>query len=192
MAGGPSDERGERLVVGLVRGVHGLKGAVRVEVLSDESERFTPGSVLYAEDSGEPLTVTWRREDAPGPGLLVRFRELRSRTAAESLRDRYLEAVPRREALAEGSVYWHEVLEARVRTSAGEELGTVQDVFRAGEGEVFVVRGGARGEVLVPAVRSVITEFSPRQGEIVVDAEALGLEPATPRHETERQSRSAG
>ena len=36
----------ERLVVALVRGVHGLHGAVRVEVLTDRPEqRFRPGVV---------------------------------------------------------------------------------------------------------------------------------------------------
>jgi 16S rRNA processing protein RimM len=192
VAGDPSDERGERLVVGLVRGVHGLRGAVRVETLSDDPRRFAPGSVLYLEGSPDPLTVTWRREDAPGPGLLVRFREVRNRTAAETLRDRYLEAERRPEGLAEGTFYWHEVLDARVRTSEGEELGRVQDVFRAGEGEVFVVRGATRGEVLVPAVRSVITDFSPQEGEIVVDADALGLAPAVPRRRAQREPHSAG
>jgi 16S rRNA processing protein RimM len=192
VAGDRTDERGERLVVGLVRGVHGLRGAVRVEILSDDPRRFAPGSVLYPEGTSDPLTVTWRREDAPGPGLLVRFREVRNRTTAEALRDRYLEAERRPERLAEGTFYWHEVLDARVRTSEGEELGSVQDVFRAGEGEVFVVRGGRRGEVLVPAVRSVVTDFSPREGEIVVDADALGLPSAAPPRRARRERQSAG
>jgi 16S rRNA processing protein RimM len=62
-----------------------------------------------------------------------------------------------------------------VRTTAGESLGKVEDVFRAGEGEVYVVRGEARGEVLVPAVRSVVTELAPEEGRITVDAVALAL-----------------
>ena len=40
----------ERLVVALVRGVHGLRGAVRVEILTDRPElRYAPGSVLHRE-----------------------------------------------------------------------------------------------------------------------------------------------
>ena len=34
---------------GLVRGLHGLRGAVRVEVLSDDPRRFARGSVLHPE-----------------------------------------------------------------------------------------------------------------------------------------------
>ena len=67
--------------MGLVRGLQGLCGTLRVEVLSDRPERFAPGSVLFPEGRPEPLTVTWRSAD--GPGLLLRFREVRSREAAE-------------------------------------------------------------------------------------------------------------
>jgi len=44
-----------RLVVALVRGVHGLHGAVRVEILTDRPEdRYKPGAVLFREGSDEP------------------------------------------------------------------------------------------------------------------------------------------
>ena len=175
----PHEAPTQRLVVGLVRGLHGLRGAVRVEVLTDDRARFGSGSVLFAEGSQRPLTIASSRTE--GPGLLVTFRELADRTAVEFLRDTYLEAaVPR--TLGEGEYYWHEVVGAEVRTADGEPLGTVQDVFRAGGGEVFTVHG-PRGEVLVPAVAGVITEFEPQRGVIVVDRITLGLdeEEAPPR-----------
>jgi len=180
----------ERLVVGLVRGLHGLQGAVRLEVLSDRPERFDPGARLFPEGSTRPLTVVERVDDPPG--ILLRFAEVRSRTAAEALRDVYLEAVVEPAALDEGAVWWHEVEGAAVSTTAGEALGRVEDVFRAGESEVFVVRGGARGEVLVPAVRDVVVEFAPREGRLVVDADALDLEPLRPRRPRGRRSSRRG
>lgn len=176
---------GERLTVGLVRGIHGLRGAVRVEVLTDEPSRFEPGSVLWPEGHGRELTVAWAQADEPG--LLVRFEEISSREAAETLRDRYLEIEPEG-ALPEGAYYWHEVVGASVRTGSGEELGRVEEVFRAGDAEVYVVRGGDRGEVLVPAVGDVIERFEPRAGLIEVDAGALDLEPVTPRRMRGRRS----
>jgi 16S rRNA processing protein RimM len=167
-----ADPPGERITVGLVRGLHGLRGAVRVEVLSDEPSRFTVGSVLHAEGDERPLTIAWT-----GPaksGLLVRFQELPDRESVEALRERYLEAVPKA-PLPDETYYWHEIVGLEVLTTAGEDLGAVRDVFRAGAGEVYVVRGGARGEVLVPAVRSVVVELAPSEGRLVVDADALGL-----------------
>jgi len=178
---------GQRLVVGRVRGLHGLQGAVRVEILSDAPQRFAPGSVLYLEGEGRPLTVAWQQAD--GPGLLLRFAELRSRPAVESLRERYLEAeaIPSAE-LEPGTFYWHELLGTPVRTTGDEMLGEVRDVFRAGGAEVLVVGGGPRGELYVPTVRGVVVELAPREGRIVVDPEALDLGPVRARRPRGRRS----
>jgi 16S rRNA processing protein RimM len=160
----------DRLVVGLVRGVHGLRGAVRVEILSDNPDRFAEGSVLHREGDDRPLTIVSAHRD--GPGLLVRFREVNDRPTADRLRDAYLEA----EAtdLPADAYYWHDIEGCTVVTAEGEELGTVVDVFRVGEAEVYVVQGAA-GETLVPAVSDIVKEINTAQKRIVVDGVALGL-----------------
>jgi len=168
----------ERVTVGLVRGLHGLRGAVRVEVLSDDPERFAVGSVLFADGQERPLTVDWT--GPAKPGILVHFAEMQSREAAESLRDRYLEVVPEA-PLPEGTYYWHQLRGLLVSTTDGLELGRIEDVFRAGGGEVYVVRGGPLGEVMVPGVRDVVVELDPAAGRMVVDPVALDLPDKPPR-----------
>jgi 16S rRNA processing protein RimM len=166
-----------RLVVAQVRGLHGLHGAVRVEVLTDHPEaRFARRAVLHLEGDDRPLTVTWAQPVEDGPGWRLRFAEVPDRAAAEPLRERYLEiAVDRARDLEAGAAYWHEVIGATVRDSKGAVLGSVADVYRAGETEVYVVRGGRAGEIDVPAVRDVITTFAPERGELVVDETVLDL-----------------
>jgi 16S rRNA processing protein RimM len=171
----PADER---ITVGLVRGLHGLGGTVRVEVLSDDPERFAIGSLLFVERDEQPLTISWT--GPAKPGLLVSFAEVTTRESAERLRDRYLEAIPGA-PLPAGSYYWHQVAGLAVTTTDGEPLGNVVDVFRAGAGEVYVVRGGERGEVLIPAVRGAVVELDPPAGRLVVDAVALDLPDKPPR-----------
>jgi len=170
-------------VVALVRGVHGLRGAVRVEVLTDHpSDRFVPGAVLYREGDTHPLTIAAAEAIADGPGWRLRFREVGSREAADTLRERYLEALVRPDQdLARGTYYWHEVIGTSVRGLDGSELGMVQDIYRVAENEVFIVGGGPFGSFDLPAVRSFIRIFAPRRGEIVVDVEALDLRLPRPR-----------
>ena len=165
---------GERLVVGQVRGFHGLRGTVRVESLTDRpDERFAVGRILYREGDDAPLTIA--EADTDAVGWRVRFVEVPDRTAAESLRDVYLEAVvaPGQE-LPRGEFYWHEVVGSAVADVDGTALGEVVDVYRAGGADVAVVRGPG-GELDVPLVRTVVRIFAPARGEIVVDGEALGL-----------------
>jgi 16S rRNA processing protein RimM len=178
-----SASAGTRLVVALVRGVHGLRGAVRVEVLTDRPEqRFRPGIVLYREGSEAPLTIASAEAVQDGPGWRVRFEEIATREGADTLRNAYLETVVHPVAdLARGEVYWHEVLGVTVRGVDGLDLGTIRDVYRVAENEVYVVAGGPYGTFDLPAVRAFIRIFAPRRGEIVIDAEALDLQPPKAR-----------
>lgn len=164
----------ERLVVGQVRGFHGLRGTVRVELLTDRAEdRFAVGRSLYVEGGDARLTIVEADQDAQG--WRVRFAEVPDRTAAETLRDVYLEAiVAPDEQLPRGEFYWHQVIGASVSDTDGAVLGEVVDIYRAGGAEVVVVRGPG-GEMDVPLVRSVVRIFAPARGEIVVDGEALRL-----------------
>jgi 16S rRNA processing protein RimM len=188
-------------VVALVRGVHGLHGAVRAEVLTDRPEdRFVAGAVLFREGDDRPLTIASAEAVADGPGWRIRFREVATRDAADALRGAYLESVVRpEEDLARGSYYWHEVIGSTVRGVDGTELGTVRDIYRIGETEVFAVEGGTLGPFDLPAVRAFIRIFAPRRGEIVVDAESLDLRaprsrtpdpdrPKAPRRRSRRQT----
>ena len=135
--------------------------------------------MLHREGAEDPLTIVSAEPVADGPGWRVRFREIPDRNAADALRNAYLEAIvdPARE-LSRGEYYWHEVVGSAVRGVDGAELGTVRDVYRVAETEVFEVAGGPFGPFDLPAVRDFIRVFAPRRGEIVVDAEALDLQAA--------------
>jgi 16S rRNA processing protein RimM len=175
----PEPSSPDRLVVALVRGAHGLHGAVRVEILTDRPElRYAPGSVLFREGAHEPLTVAWSSPVADGPGWRLRFDEVRDRSGGEALKGAYLETVVGPEGgLARGEYFWHEVIGATVSNVDGTVLGTVRDVYRSGGAEVYTVAGGPHGEFDVPGVRAFVRVFAPRRGEIVIDAEALDLGP---------------
>jgi 16S rRNA processing protein RimM len=166
---------GERLVVGQIRGFHGLRGTMRVESLTDRADdRFDVGAALFVEGSDRQLTIVESETDAVGWRL--RFAEVADKTAAEPLLNAYLEAVVAPgEELPRGEFYWHEVIGATVSDVDGTVLGKVVDIYRAGGAEVAIVQG-ASGEIDVPLVRAVVRIFAPARGEIVVDGVALGLD----------------
>jgi 16S rRNA processing protein RimM len=102
-----------------------------------------------------------------GRGRVLRLAGIDSRAAAEALHERYLEADPL--PLPEGTYYWHEIIGLDVRDPAGGSLGTVTDVFRAGENEVYVVTDADGHEQLVPALRSVVQAIDLDGGSMVID-----------------------
>ena len=116
---------------------------------------------------------------ADGPGWRIRLAEATDRHAAEAFRGAYLEADVavrrRRGGPAADSWLWHEIVGLPVVGRDGEELGTVVDIYRVAENDVYVVRG-PRGEFDVPAVRDFVISIDPRAGGLVVDVD--GARPA--------------
>ena len=75
-----------RVIVGRIGKAHGIRGAVTVEVRTDEPEvRFAPGSVLITDpEATGPLVVEGAKWHSGR--LLLDFEDVHDRTAAESLR----------------------------------------------------------------------------------------------------------
>ncbi|MCX5978969.1 MAG: ribosome maturation factor RimM [Chloroflexi bacterium] len=156
------------LRVAQVRGVRGLDGTLRLEVLTDLPEqRFLPGARLSVEGSERVLTIL---EVTPSsPGLFIRVGEVQSRLAGERLVGAYLTIPAAQVQIPPDRVLWDEVIGVTVRDPQGEIIGEVRDLYRAGGAEVYVVQTPDGGEIDLPAVAAVIVEFAPREGRIVAD-----------------------
>jgi 16S rRNA processing protein RimM len=145
-------------------GAKGLAGGVRVEPLTDRPERLTPGSQLFLEGEERARAV---REVEPGGRLPVVLLEgIDSRDAAEALAGRYLEVA--RGDLPEGTYYWDQIVGLRVTDEAGTDLGTVAEVFRAGDNEVYRVTDASGAETLLPALRDVVLGIDLEAGTMLV------------------------
>lgn len=155
----------ERLVVGRVAKAHGIRGEVAIEVLSDAPGRFAVGATVL--DGERVLTVESVRPHHDR--LLIKFEQIPDRTAAEHLRGARLE-IPGEAAheLDEGVFYPHQLRGLAVVDAAGRALGTLARVEEGVVNDLWVVDVGGR-EVLVPAVRQIVTDVDLEAGRITVD-----------------------
>jgi 16S rRNA processing protein RimM len=156
------------LRIGLIRSAHGVKGALRVELLSDFPDRFAPGREV--DVSGRRLRVA-RSSEQPD-GLLVTFDDIDDRNAAEQLIGAYC-TVPLDEARAlPADHYYHfQLVGLRVFDTRGSrELGQVAEVLTYPANDVLRVTDGSH-EVLIPMIRSVVRAIAPSEGRITVELE---------------------
>lgn len=168
----PTDETGGDvpILVGIVARAHGIRGEVVVEPTTDVPERFAPGSVLdvaLPSGPGRPLTIAASRPFQQR--WLVRFEGVETRDGAEELHGAELSVRRDRVApLPEGRYYRFELIGLEALTPAGLRLGRVEDVFATGANDVLTVRG-ARGEILIPMLDTVVRSVDRTAGVIVVD-----------------------
>jgi 16S rRNA processing protein RimM len=155
------------LAVARVIGAKGLRGGLRLELVTDWPERLAVGATVRI-DGGGTDEVTEIEQGGRTPILYLAG--VTTREAAEALSGRYLQM--REQPLPEGSFYWDDLIGLRVETEDGTAVGELVEIFRAGGNEVFRVIGPA-GERLVPALRSAVVDIDlPRRRMVVAPDDA--------------------
>lgn len=150
----------DRVVVGRVVAAHGIRGEISIEPLTDNPERFRPGSRVWLSRPGGPERELEILNVRPHRGrLLARLSELEDRDAAEELRD--AEVFVRESDLPpapEGSYYHFEIEGCRCRDIRLGSLGTVRRVLEDGGGELLEIVSGER-VLLIPFVEPYLRKI---------------------------------
>lgn len=158
------------LTVARVARPHGVRGALRVQALTSTPQRMGDLLTIYLSATPEraetlhAYTVV-RCQHAKGGEWLIFLEGVESREAADRLRGQYIlvtlqDAVP----LAEDEIYLFQVIGLRVLTDQGVVLGRVVSVIETGANDVYVVQGERYGEVLIPAIESVVRRIDVDNG----------------------------
>ena len=160
-----TESSADHINVGHVIRAHGLNGQLRVKLLSDVPQRFQPGGVVYI--NGAPFTITASGFFRHGQ-ILLTLQGIKDSDAAKKLVEQWI-TVPAEAAppLPEGEWFHFQLLGLRVITDQGEELGEITDILETGSNDVYVVSGG-KAEILIPALKSVITQVRLEDGVMVV------------------------
>jgi len=143
--------------VGEILTTQGNKGEVKIFPLTDDPRRWKELTKVFCcrQDRREELTV--ERVRFFRHFVIVKFREINEPGQAEELRGLFL-WIPRaeRRKLPAGRYYLDEILGLSVFDEKDSFLGKVEDILATGANDVFIVRGGCYGEILLPALKSVV------------------------------------
>lgn len=150
----------EHLVVGRAIRPHGVRGTLLVQVFSEIIRSITPSSKVFMGPTLIPAVVRSIRRHRGR--FLLDLEGCTDRQQAEQWRGveihvRFDEAQP----LAEGEYYHWQILGIQVMTEDGATLGQVVDIIETGANDVYVVRGDAGKELLLPATEEVILDVKP-------------------------------
>ncbi len=160
----------ELCLIGVIAGVHGIRGAVSVIPYSDVPGRFERLDVVMLGSSADLTREVHVTDAEEHKGrILLRFSEIADRDQAELLKGLYL-YVPeeRMEAPPEGRYFVHDLIGCEVVTVQGARKGIVCDVMLMPANDVYVADCGGR-EVLIPAVPSIVRSVNIAERRITVE-----------------------
>jgi 16S rRNA processing protein RimM len=155
------------LAVGRVLRPHGVRGELRIEVLTDSPEHLSELKTVYVGEAHDPYPLESVRLHQKI--VLLKLRGCDDRNTADELRDEVVyvavqDAVP----LDTGEVYEYQIEGMQVVTDEGQHLGEIVEVFTApGANDVFIVHGPL-GELLIPAIEDVVVALELEAGRLVI------------------------
>ena len=188
------DNSQERISLGHVTGVSGLKGWIKVHSDTNPRENIVSYPSWWLEQSGQWRKVVVMEGRPQGKTIVARIEGVATPEQASALIGARItvdrDAMP---ALGEGEFYWTDLVGMQVHTVDGVHIGTANRLFETGANDVLVVTDerqvhaedlpdaagestsgkkgkGAGKEVLVPwLVPDVIREVDMEKGTILVD-----------------------
>jgi len=151
--------------VARILGPHGTAGQLNARIHSDAPNRFEPGEKLFC--NGALLQITYSKRTR-GDQIILQFQNFNTMDKARTLSGQWL-TIPQEAVapLSEGEYFHFQLLGLRVVTDLDEVLGVITEVIETGSNDVYLVEG-ENGQVLIPAIASVVLEINLEQGEMLV------------------------
>ena len=165
----------DQVCLGLVVGVHGVRGVVRIKSYAARPEDIGAYGAVSDEDGTRKFKV--QVLGMARGAVLARLSGVADREAADALKGVRL-YVPRKALPApnEDEFYHADLVGLPVDTKDGARLGTVAAVHNFGAGDIIEVRDDKGGELLLPFTDPVIPVIDLKGGRIVADPPAALLE----------------
>jgi 16S rRNA processing protein RimM len=158
----------------VIGAAHGIKGELRVKTFTGDSLALGEYGPLYTTD-GRAFEIEDMRP--AGDVVVVRFKGLRDRTAAEKLTGTELfvdrSVLPAEE---EDEFYHADLVGLAVRDDTGD-AGKVIAVQNYGGGDILEISYRGRKGLLIPFSQAAVPEVDIAGGFIRVDTVAAGLAP---------------
>ena len=158
-------------VVGEILRPHGVRGELRMRVLTEQPDRLSQLDQVYLADAPDDSAPEKRALN----GLrfnknfaLLSLSGCRNRNDAELLRSKVVMiSIDQAAPLEDGQYYLFELIGLRVIADQ-IEIGRIREVLQTGANDVYIVDGEEYGEVLVPAHDETIQNINFEAGVITM------------------------
>ena len=163
----------EYLLIGEITKPQGVQGELKLRPITCDPSRFENMNYAFLKEGEGYRRVNISVRRAGADAVFLRMEGVNTRNDAEEMRGTML-YIDRAHAveLDEDSTFICDLMGLKGVLTDGGEIGRIIDVMQPGGNDVYVFKG-KRGEVLVPALKSVVVKVDLAAGEMLLDAERM-------------------
>ena len=149
----------DRLKVGVVTSVHGIKGEVKVFPTTDDSRRFKKLKQVYLDTGKEMLPLEIEGVKFFKQMVILKFKGYENPDDVMKFRQRELWS-DRKDAvrLSKDEYFIADLIDMEVCDEEGKLIGTLKDVISTGANDVYAVETPEGKEVLFPAIKQCVLD----------------------------------
>ncbi len=160
----------EYFEIGQIVNTHGIKGFVKVVPFTDNIKRFEELENVYIDFKGNLILMTIDEVLYSKGNVLLKFKEAPDINMVEKYKNSILK-IPRKNAvkLPKDTYFIADLIGLEVYTEEGKLLGKVDDIFKTGSNDVYVVKSEDGKQTLLPAIGEVIKNIDLKSNKIIVN-----------------------
>lgn len=155
--------------IGQIVNTFGIKGFLKIKPFTDENSRFEELKTIYVCKKNEMQEVYIEEVKYQKDMVLLKLKGIDTLEEAEKYKGLFLK-IDRKNAkkLPKDTYFIADILGLEVYTDEGELLGKVDDIFKTGSNDVYVVKDELGKQILLPSIPEVLKEIDLENEKITV------------------------
>lgn len=151
----------DMLRVGVFANTHGVRGEIKVFPTTDDVTRFKKLKKIYLDKGMEKMELEIQSVRYFKNMVILKFKGIDNINDIEKYKGKDLlihreQAVP----LKEDEYFICDIIDSKVVTEDGEEVGVLKEVLQTGANDVYVVRTAEGKEVLLPVIDECVLNLN--------------------------------
>jgi 16S rRNA processing protein RimM len=162
------------LTIGKIAKPHGLRGEVKIQILTREPEIFDELETVYLTKTPEPenaVEAVIESSRFHKDSAFLKLNLFNTPEEIEKYRSYYIQVkesdLP---PLEEDEYYYADILGASVYTTSEEYLGEITFIIESGENDIYEVKHPETGKVsLIPARKEFVKSYDKKERKMIIE-----------------------
>lgn len=153
------------ILVGVISGVRGLKGELKIRSFSDVDTRFNVGNILFV--NGQKYQIHSLANSSKG--IVIRLVGINTREQAESFIGQKLTVQHSEFTLDSGMYFHHQLIGMIVYDLQDDLLGEIVEIIETGSTDVYVIKLEGQSDILIPALSEYIKNIDSLHSKMIIN-----------------------